>query len=110
MTAGTYALAVPTGNVSANCAQIGGSGKYKLTISVTARGTVPRANDYVLRLVSPSGAVTDIDFSGGNLSYDSGSNTSVARGTWKYSVEAQYKVPDTTNVWSSAATPQIINC
>ncbi|MGM9474219.1 hypothetical protein ACS5PJ_19700 [Pseudarthrobacter sp. YS3] len=111
MTSGTHTMAAPAGNdISASCDQIGGSGKYRLKISVISYGAVPRANNYVLRMVSPSGAVTAIDLTSSSTGYDSGPVNGVARGTWKYSVEAQYKVPATTNVWSSTATPLAITC
>ncbi|WP_461186763.1 hypothetical protein [Arthrobacter sp. Z4-13] len=111
MKASTLALAAPTGNsISANCSPIGQSGKSRLSITVNSHGTVPRATNYVLKLVDPSGAIQTIDLIAGKAIYDSGPSTGVSQGIWKYSIEAQYRVPGTTNVWTSAAAPSPVTC
>ncbi|MDI2036932.1 hypothetical protein PJL15_04075 [Paenarthrobacter nitroguajacolicus] len=109
--ASAYTMTAPTGNsISASCDSVGSSGKYRLRIAITATGTEARANYYVLRLISPTGSVTEIDLVAGAAQYDSGGAQGVARGTWKYSVESQYRVPNSTNVWSSSAVPSTIIC
>ncbi|MEV7660714.1 hypothetical protein [Paenarthrobacter sp. NPDC089316] len=109
--ASAYTLRAPTGDaMSASCEQVGSSGKYRLRISVTATASEARANFYVLNLVSPNGAVTTVDLVAGAAQYDSGTSPGAARGTWNYSVQSQYRVPNSTNVWSSSATPSTIMC
>lgn len=112
MKTSAHTMAVPVGNtVAASCEPIGGSGKYRLWISVSGHGTVARANNYVLRMVSPSGTVTDTDLKSGSAAYNSGSSSGAEPGTWTYSIEAQYQVPGSTNVWTSTtAVPSTINC
>ena len=109
--ASTYTMTAPTGNsVSASCDQVGSSGKYRLRISITATGSDVRANYYVLRLISPTGSVTEVELVAGAAQYDSGGAQGVARGTWKYSIESQYRVPNSTTIWSSSAIPSTIVC
>jgi hypothetical protein len=113
MKASTYVLAAPTvSGQSATCGQVGHSGKWHLLISLTSHGEVTRANGYVIRMVSPTGVVTDWDITSSIQPYDSGTSNTVERGVWKYSVEAQYQVqlPGSTNVWSSTAVPLTITC
>jgi hypothetical protein len=111
MTASTYVLEAPAGNkVTAECNPIGNSGKYQLRISVTARGTVSKATNYILKMVSPTGTIQTLDLNADGGTYDSGSSSSAARGKWFYSVEAQYRVPETTNVWTSNAPQLSVTC
>lgn len=102
-----HVMAAPAGNtVSTSCTAIGNSGKYRLNITVTNHGNVPKATNYILRVADPSG-VTQVtrDLTPG-ATYDSGPSTGVVAGVWKYSIDAQYRVPGTTNIWTSKA-PQV---
>jgi hypothetical protein len=110
MKASTYVLAAPTvSGLAATCKEVGGSGKFRLQISLTSYGKVYRANGYVIRMVSPTGIVTDWDITSSIQPYDSGTSNTVERGVWGYSVEAQYRASK-TNVWSSTAVPLTITC
>lgn len=107
-TASAYALTSPAGNViNATCTPIGNSGKHRLAITVVSRGSVPKANAYVLIATGPTGQRYTVDLAtSSGLSLDSATG-----GRWTYSVESQYRVPGTTNAWTSAAVnPASINC
>jgi hypothetical protein len=113
MTAGTHTMAGPTGDrVAASCEPIGNSGKYRLSISVTGHGTVPRATNYILRIEAPGNVITDIPLTNGAGDYEPGASRGEAAGPgeYRYSVEAQYRVPDSTNVWTSAAVQLSVTC
>lgn len=102
-TVGTYTLASPTGNdVRPLCTTNGnGSGKYKLTLTVVSYGPVAKANNYVMTVKDSTGLVI------GTVQL-SQTNTYTAPGAgsrWTYSIDAQYKVPGTSNVWTSAPNP-----
>lgn len=108
MTASSHVMAAPAGNtVSTGCSPIGNSGKHRLSISVTSHGTEPRATNYVLKVTDPSGAVkATIDLTPGGTFQDSTANG----GWWTYSIEAQYRVPGSTNVWTSNGPQASIYC
>jgi hypothetical protein len=99
---GTYKLASPTGNiVTVTCTPNGGSGKFRLTITVLSHGTVAKANNYVLVVKDSTGlAALPVTLSPG------GTYTAPSPGNkWTYSVDAQYKVPGTSYFWSSTPNP-----
>ena len=102
-TMGTYKLASPTGNtVSVTCTPNGGgSGKFRLTITVTNHGTVAKANNYVLNVKDSAGlAASPVTLSPG------GTYTAPSPGTkWTYSIDAQYIVPGTSYAWTSTPNP-----
>lgn len=102
-TMGTYKLASPTGNtVSVTCTPNGGgSGKFRLTITVTNHGTVAKANNYVLNVKDSAGlAAAPVTLSPG------GTYTAPSPGAkWTYSIDAQYVVPGTSYTWSSTPNP-----
>ena len=104
----TLTLAAPTSNVvTPLCALQGGgnSGRYRLTLTVVSHGTVQQANGYALTVYDSGGiklGSTDLSQS---LSYTTTPGTS-----WKYSVDALYKVPNTTNSWSSDSPKITVNC
>lgn len=105
--ASTLVLASPAFTVAKDCNPVGSSGKFRPTITVTQYGTVPRANAYALIVKDPSGTVSVVDLAV-QTSY---SSPQVYGGTWTYYVQAQYKVPGTTNVWTSrTAVPASITC
>ena len=97
---GTYKLSSPAGNeVTVTCTvNGGGSGKFRLTITVVNHGIVAKANNYVLVVKDSSGlAASPVTLTPG------GSYTAPSPGSsWTYSIDAQYKVPGTSYVWSSA--------
>ncbi|MFB9654916.1 hypothetical protein [Pseudarthrobacter oxydans] len=99
---GTYKLASPPGNaVTVTCTPNGNSGKYRLTLTVTSHGTVAKANNYVLVVKDSTGlAASPVTLNPG------GSYTAPSPGSkWTYSIDAQYKVPGTSNAWSSDPNP-----
>lgn len=102
-TMGTYKLASPTGNtVSVTCTPNGGgSGKFRLTITVTNHGTVAKANNYVLNVKDSAGlAASPVTLSPG------GTYTAPSPGAkWTYSIDAQYIVPGTSYAWTSTPNP-----
>lgn len=108
MTASAHVLAAPAGNqVTTSCSPIGNSGKHRLAITVTSHGTVPRATNYVLRVKDPSGATrASIDLTPGGYFQDG----AAGGGWWTYSIEAQYRVPGTTNAWTSNAPQTSVYC
>ncbi|NSX37179.1 hypothetical protein HTS88_12295 [Pseudarthrobacter oxydans] len=108
MTASALVLAAPAGNTaSTSCSPIGNSGKHRLSISVTSHGTVPRATNYVLRVKDPAGTTQAIvDLTPGGY-FQAGA---AAGGWWTYSIEAQYQVPGSTNVWTSTAPQLSVYC
>ncbi|GGH91131.1 hypothetical protein ACFFGR_19355 [Arthrobacter liuii] len=100
-------LQPPVASITASCAGGGsGKGKNRLNIAVSSVGSVPRANAYVLIVTDPSGTSYTVDPASSGYS-----NQSPALGTWKYYVQAQYRVPGTTNVWkSNTANPLTVVC
>lgn len=99
---GTYKLASPTGNVvTVTCTPSGSSGKFRLTITVVSHGLVAKANNYVLVVKDAAGlAASPVTLSpGGTYTASSPGNN------WTYSIDAQYKVPGTSNAWSSTPNP-----
>ena len=108
MTASAHVLPAPAGNrVTTSCSPIGNSGKHRLAISVTSHGTVPRATHYVLRVKDPSGTVqASLDLPLASPYQDN----FASGGWWTYSIEAQYRVPGSTNVWTSNAPQVSVYC
>ncbi len=94
-------LAVPTGNaVTAFCTLNGSSGKYRVTIAVTGRGTVPRATGYILTVKDSTGAVRyTADLASGVAAWAS---TGAPASGWSYTIDAQYKASP-TSTWTSTA-------
>lgn len=104
--ASTLVLQSPVASMTPSCTAIGGSGKYRLNIAVNSVGSVPRANAYVLLVTDPSGTSYTVDPASSGYS-----NQSAGPGTWTYFVQAQYRVPGTTNIWKSkTAKPLTISC
>uniref|UniRef100_UPI003F499CAB SipW-dependent-type signal peptide-containing protein n=1 Tax=Pseudarthrobacter oxydans TaxID=1671 RepID=UPI003F499CAB len=83
----------------------------KVTVgSYTA--TASRANYYEIKLFDPSGDLeTTGDISKATpaqpYSYTAGWQ---GRGTWKYEIRANYKVPGSTNTWASAPLTGTLTC
>lgn len=106
---GTHKLASPAGNVVTPVCTLNGngnSGKFKLTLTVVTYGTVAKANNYVLVVKDSAGvAAAPVTLTPG-LVY-----TAPSPGNrWTYSIDAQYKVPGTTNTWSSDSNPVAVTC
>lgn len=105
MSVGTYKLASPAGKVvTVTCTPNGGSGKFRLTITVASHGIVAKANNYVLVVKDSSGlAASPVTLSPGGI------YTAPSPGNkWTYSIDAQYKVPGTSYAWSSTPNPVTI--
>lgn len=101
----TLVLQSPVASITPTCTG-GGKGKYRLNITVTSVGSVPRANAYVLIVTDPSGTIYTVDPASSGYS-----NPSATPGTWTYFVQAQYRVSGTTNVWKSiTASPSTVSC
>jgi hypothetical protein len=101
MSVGTFKLASPTGNtVNVTCTPNGQSGKFRMTITVTNHGTVPRATSYVLNVKDSTGlAAAPVTLSPG------GTYTAPSPGNkWTYSIDARYSA-NGTNFWSSDTNP-----
>lgn len=99
---GSYKLASPAGNtVTVTCTPNGASGKFRLTITVINHGVVAKANNYVLVVKDSTGlAASPVTLNPG------GTYTAPSPGNkWTYSIDAQYKVPGTSYVWSSTPNP-----
>jgi hypothetical protein len=105
-TASALVLVSPSASISPACTSIGSSGKYRLNLTVSTVGSVPRANAYVLIATDPSGTSYAV-----NPASSGYSSQTASAGKWTYYVQAQYQVPGTTNVWKSApANPSSITC
>jgi hypothetical protein len=100
-------MSSPSASTTASCSPIGNSGKHRLDIAVQTYGSVARANAYALIVTDAAGNGIAVD-----LATSTGfSDGAAAGGWWTYSVEAQYKVPGSTNVWiSKTASPAYIFC
>ena len=100
MAVGTHTLAAPTGNaVVPQCTPNGQTGKYRLTVTVTGHGTVPKATHYVLTLRDAAGVAQSTT----TLTPVGTDSTSNATKGWGYTIDAQYRTASTT--WSSTSTP-----
>ncbi len=84
--------------------------RSKITVTSYASATA-RANYYDIRIFKPSGdlaATAEITkVSASPYTYTSGIEVI---GTWKYEIRAYYKVPGSTNIWSSQALTGTLNC
>jgi hypothetical protein len=129
LTAGAHKLAAPTRDTTAKCDATGNSGKYRLEIDVFSHGTVPKASHYVLTVVEPNGTkryTEDLTPAEEDKSKPAGEHKSKPAGTvqwsyelktagpgqWSYSIDAQYRVPGSTNIWTSDSTQSsvTVNC
>lgn len=82
----------------------------KPRITVTSYASVARANYYDIKLFDPSGDLQRT----GDLSTAAGRSYVADQyqwpGTWKYEIRAHYKVPGSTNIWSSEPLTGTLNC
>jgi hypothetical protein len=82
----------------------------KPKFTVTSYAPVTRANYYDVKLFDPSANLQHT----GDLSTAAGkayvSDQYQWVGTWKYEIRAHYKVPGSTNIWSSEPLAGTLNC
>lgn len=82
----------------------------KPRITVTSYAPVARANYYDIKIYDPSG---NLQYTG-NLGTEAGKSYTADQykfvGTWRYEIRAHYKVPGSTNIWSSVPFPGTLNC
>jgi hypothetical protein len=81
------------------------------TISIAAYGTVPRANYYQITITPPAGPVITADLSQtSGRTFTFALNRKEAVTQWTYQIQAQYKVPGTTNTWYGSTLPGALTC
>lgn len=103
--ASTLTLAAPTNNVVTAVCAVASGGRYRLTLTVVSHGTVSSANGYALAIYNTSGSKV----AGTDLSQSSSATTPPGT-SWKYSVDSLYKVPNTSNSWSSNSPRISVSC
>lgn len=96
--------------VSASCTKL--LSAFHVSISATRAGSVQSANYLEMTVRSPSGA---LQFTGDlndplQRTYAAVTSFSAGRGTWTYEVRAKYKVPNSTNVWTSLPLTRTLTC
>jgi hypothetical protein len=95
--------------VTASCLKI--SGNFSVSITATSVGTVQYANYLEMTVRNPSNVV---QFTGDLSSppqraYSTVSNNA-GKGTWTYEIRAKYKVPGSSNIWSSQPLTRTLVC
>jgi hypothetical protein len=96
--------------VTASCLKI--SGDFHVSITATSVGTVQYANYLEMTVRNPGGAV---QFTGDLSSplqraYTTVASNNAGRGTWTYEIRAKYKVPNSSNSWSSQPLTRTLVC
>ncbi|KIC61153.1 hypothetical protein, partial [Pseudarthrobacter phenanthrenivorans] len=75
-------------------------------ITVVSHGTVAKANGYALTVTDPAKVKSTVNLTLGNVFTANSTPGSI----WTYSVDAQYRVPGSTNVWNSSPKPVTVTC
>jgi hypothetical protein len=96
--------------VTASCLKI--TGEYHVAVTVTGTGTVQFANYLELTVRNPGGA---LQFTGdlsspAQRAYTTVTSNNAGRGTWTYEIRAKYKVPNSSNVWTSQPLTRTLVC
>ena len=96
--------------VTASCLKI--SGNFHVSITVTSVGTVQYANYLEMTVRNPGAAVqfTGDLSSPAQRAYTTVVSNNAGRGTWTYEIHAKYKVPNSSNIWSSQPLTRALVC